>query len=379
MKSSAGDHFIALDHIRAIACFMVFTWHFTHSGGNGYPVSFDYVPSLIPFALLDEGHTGVSLFMTLSGYLFAKILNGKRINYPLFLWNRALRLLPLLSIVIFIVGIRKFINGESLSNYINTIVNGLYLPTLPNGGWSITVEFHFYMFLLPVFLLITRTSTIKPLALVIAIIALRYFLHETTGEIQLRSYFTLLGRIDQFAFGMVIFHYRQYVRYHAIAFLAVTAFMVFYWDFDSQGGFYREPHQAAGGKIWIWIPAIEGLTYAIVIAWYDQVFSHSTTWVSKFMGKIGEYSYSIYLLHVFFVNDIVYFIHTRIMNISNFYLACGWSVILFILMIIPGHLSFKFIESPFLKFRKPYFINNINCQSLEESSTIKICVSSQNR
>jgi len=28
-------------------------------------------------ALLDEGHTGVALFMTLSGYLFAKLLDGK--------------------------------------------------------------------------------------------------------------------------------------------------------------------------------------------------------------------------------------------------------------------------------------------------------------
>lgn len=60
MKSTSGQHFLALDHVRALAAFMVFTWHFTHSS-NGYPIPFDYVPLVFPFALLDEGHTGVAL------------------------------------------------------------------------------------------------------------------------------------------------------------------------------------------------------------------------------------------------------------------------------------------------------------------------------
>ena len=60
MRSSSGEHFIALDHIRALAALMVFTWHFTH-GSTGFPVTFDYSPSLFPLSFLDEGHTGVAL------------------------------------------------------------------------------------------------------------------------------------------------------------------------------------------------------------------------------------------------------------------------------------------------------------------------------
>src|SRR5258708_27812747 len=96
MRSSSGAHFIALDHVRAVAIFMVFAWHFTHAR-NGYPVPFDYVPALFPFSVLDEGHTGVALFMALSGYLFAKLLVGKSIDYRRFLCDRSLRPLPLLS------------------------------------------------------------------------------------------------------------------------------------------------------------------------------------------------------------------------------------------------------------------------------------------
>ena len=88
MKSSSGTHFIALDHVRALAALIVFTWHFLHSF-DGYPIPFEYVPMLPPFALLDEGHTGVALFMTLSGYLFAKLLAGRRISYRLFLCRHA--------------------------------------------------------------------------------------------------------------------------------------------------------------------------------------------------------------------------------------------------------------------------------------------------
>jgi peptidoglycan/LPS O-acetylase OafA/YrhL len=104
---------------------------------------------------LIEGHTGVALFMTLSGYLFAKLLDGKDINYVSFIWNRALRLLPLLPLLLFviaIVGIRDYFYKDlNTVDNLERIAKGLILPTLPNGGWSITVEFHFFFFFLSCF------------------------------------------------------------------------------------------------------------------------------------------------------------------------------------------------------------------------------------
>ena len=94
IKSSSGAHYIGLDHIRAIAAFLVITWHFIHAG-HGYPVAFEGAPRISPFAILDEGHTGVALFMILSGCLFSKLLNGKKIIYTRFILNRARR--PILS------------------------------------------------------------------------------------------------------------------------------------------------------------------------------------------------------------------------------------------------------------------------------------------
>ena len=98
-----------------MAAFLVVAWHFTHAA-SGYPVPFDYVPSIFPFALLAEGHTGVALFMTLSGYLFAKLLDGKQIDYAAFFWNRALRLLPLLIFVVAVKAVLVWQAGESLKS-----------------------------------------------------------------------------------------------------------------------------------------------------------------------------------------------------------------------------------------------------------------------
>src|SRR5258706_2528157 len=196
MRSSSGAHFIALDHVRAVAIFMVFAWHFTHAR-NGYPVPFDYVPALFPFSVLDEGHTGVALFMSLSGYLFAKLLDGKSIDYRRFLWNRALRLLPLLAVVLLIVGLTKLVNGESLLIYVFTIVAGLILPTLPNGGWAITVEFHYYL-VLPLFLWLLTKSKLWPLSLFVAAISLRLFFHYQRGEIPYLAFWCIIGQLAQF-------------------------------------------------------------------------------------------------------------------------------------------------------------------------------------
>ena len=353
MKSSTGVHFIALDHIRAIAAFMVFTWHFIHAS-HGYPVSFEFVPAVFPLSLLDEGHVGVALFMTLSGYLFAKLLDRQDLIFWPFIWNRALRLLPLLFLVILIIGLGHYFSGNSVVNYAKGIAQGILLPMLPNGGWSITVEFHFYV-ALPLLLWSLKRSKWLPLAIICLAIFARIGFYHWRGEAQTVAYWTIGGRIDQFMLGMLAFHYRTVFQgRHAFAVFNLIAFAGFYTIFNMMGGFYQTISYPSPSVIWITLTTVEGLAFAMAIAWYDCSFNHSSGPLSKFLGRLGEYSYSIYLLHFFIVFRASNFIHTQIMDLSNFYIACLWSLPCFILMVAPGYLSFRFIEAPFLKFRKKY-------------------------
>jgi peptidoglycan/LPS O-acetylase OafA/YrhL len=358
MKSSSGMHFIALDHVRALAAFMVFTWHFTHGHViTGFPIPYSYLPNIFPFAIIDEGHTGVALFMTLSGYLFSKLLNGKKVDFWSFLWNRVLRLLPLLLIVILLLGIKKLFLGEDIQSFIYSIVKGLIFPTLPNGGWSITTEFHYYL-ILPVFLWMFRFSKFLPFSIILIAITLRLFIHQHTGEVQSLAYWTIIGRVDQFALGMIMFQFRSLVaKNHLFALVTFSLFAMFYWYFDKMGGFMNSPSYPSPSLIWVFLPTIEGFVYALGIAWYETSFSHATTGLSKFIGRIGEYSYSIYLFHFFIVFIAARFVNEHIMDISNFYLSCIWSLICFLLMMPISHLSFRYIEAPFLKLRRSYIIS----------------------
>ncbi len=265
---------------------MVFAWHFSHYS-NGYPVPFEYVPNFFPLALLDEGHTGVALFMTLSGYLFAKLLDGKFINYPAFFWNRALRLLPLLFLVIFLVGIQKYVNSENIKVYVYEIIKVAVLPTLPNGGWSITVEFQYYL-TLPVLFWMFRHSKFLPIMIVILAILTRYGVYSVRGEVQTFAYWTILGRIDQFALGMLFFSFRNiFFQRHGLILAIALIFSLFYWTFDLFGGFYQYQTYPSPSLTWVIMPTIEGLAYSAIIAWYEISFKHSTTGFSWFLGKIG--------------------------------------------------------------------------------------------
>ena len=201
-------------------------------------------------------------------------------------------------------------------------------------------------------------SKFWPISVILAAIALRLFLYQKNGEVQSLAYWTIIGRIDQFALGMLAFHFRSCVRgRHALVVLIVLAFMAFYWYFDRKGGFYKYPSYPSPSPLWIILPTIEGFVYAVAIAWYDNSFTHSVTGFSKAIGRIGEYSYSIYLLHFFVVFHVAKFVHAHVMGISNFYLACLWSLVFYVFMLIPAYVSFRFIEKPFLKLRKRYIKN----------------------
>jgi peptidoglycan/LPS O-acetylase OafA/YrhL len=355
MKSSSGVHYIALDHVRALAAFMVVAWHFTHET-VGFPVPFDYTPTAFPLALLDEGHTGVALFMTLSGYLFAKLLDGKSIIYSAFIWNRVLRLLPLLVVVILLVGVKTYVTGESMSEYAQTVATGVLYPGLPNGGWSITVEFHFYL-LLPLFLWLVRKSRFLPLLLIVAAMALRLAIHHRLGQVQSLAYWTIVGRVDQVVLGMLAYHFRSALaKRHDLAAIVLIAFALLYWWFDRAGGMINLGSYPSRSLLWVVMPTIEGFAYAVGIAWYDNSFVHATGAVSRFIGRIGELSYSIYLLHFFLVFRVARLVHERIMDISSFPLACVWAALFMVLMLIPAEISYRFIEAPFLKLRKRYVI-----------------------
>lgn len=359
MKSSSGEHFIALDHVRALAVLLVFSWHFMH-GGSTPPVPFEFTPAWSPLIFFDEGHVGVALFMTLSGYLFARLLEGRRVLWWQFYWNRALRLLPLLALVFAInaaVAAWQAHDLRAAYGFLRTLPSGILFPSWPNGAWSITVEMHFYV-LLPLLLWMLR-GNVRALWGVLALaIAGRIVYYAINGEVQSVAYWTIFGRIDQFVLGIIAFHARrQIVGSTWLAAAVAVAFITVYWWFDQRGGFFFNGGYPSPSRQWILLPTAEGASFAFLIAWYDGSFVHSRGPLSTTMMRFGEYSYAIYLLHFFFVYQLAHWIHTSVIDLSNYYVALAVSFAAFAAMLPIGYLSMRFIERPFLRMRRRYVVD----------------------
>jgi peptidoglycan/LPS O-acetylase OafA/YrhL len=335
---------------------LVFTWHFLH-WYNGVPIPFQGAPAIFPLAIFDEGHVGVALFMTLSGYLFAKLLAGKEILYGRFFWNRFIRLAPLLVFVMLVYPFFRWLEFHvfSFKSYEWDLLDGFYSWSWPNGGWSIAVEIQFYL-LLPIIMFLTRRWPLAPVMFLASAIAFRAVLFSRLGSVQDLAYFTIIGRIDQFLLGIMAFQSRDAMRgRHCLSAVIVVAFLAFYWWFDRAGGY-----MAFGGKypspraLWIVLPTIEGAVFAWMTAYYDASFKPSNSGASWLLGKVGTYSYSIYLLHDFIVWRLPLIIGHRLFALSNFYVALAASIICFCGMAVIGWASYTFIEKPFLRLRVRY-------------------------
>ncbi len=344
--SVKSDRFLGLDHIRALAALLVFCWHFMH-GSTGFPVANGRAPAIFPLALFDEGAVGVALFMTLSGYLFAKLLADRQMNYRQFYANRALRILPLLLVVIAISACIAWLyqGADEAGAEFWMCLAGLVVPILPNGGWSITVEFHFYL-LLPFLLRLTLVGLGRVL---VAAIALRLALWIINGEVQDAAYWTIIGRIDQFVLGIMAFRLRHLlVGRHRRAATVALAFTSLYWLFDYSGGMSA----SQTWPIWIVLPTMEGAAFACLIGWYDSLEFRTGGRISRAVALAGEYSFSIYLLHPFFVFGLAPWIHRNVLDLSNFYVALSVAIVCFIAMMPLGWLSMTVIEQPFLRLRR---------------------------
>jgi peptidoglycan/LPS O-acetylase OafA/YrhL len=298
--------------------------------------------------------------MTLSGYLFSKLVADKSIVYSNFIWNRLLRLFPLFLLVVILRGAHIYflVGGASdqalMAEYYRALIAGFVLPTWPNGGWSIATELHFYI-AFPLLLYLRNKDARLLLLALAAFVGIRYYIHSITGEVQSLSYWTIVGRIDQFTLGILAFHYRAHVqRRHLLAVLTFLAFTAYYHWFNLNGGWQDFLGYPSTAPVWVFQPSVEGLAAAILIAWYDTSFKFAGGGLSKLIGRIGEYSYSIYLLHVFVVYRAAEFIHRNILDISSFTPALLASLPVFVALLPISFLTMRFIELPALRYRKNY-------------------------
>lgn len=346
MRASSGLYVAKLDHVRALAALMVYCWHVIH-----WQAAYDYAPALPLLSIFEEGHAGVALFMTLSGYLFAKIADGKPMDLARFYWNRFLRLAPLLALVMLYWAWRGNLS-------LHTFVTGFILPVWPNGTWSIAVELHFYL-LFPAILAAQSSHRIRPLLAILgAAFLLRFGTWMATGSAQGPAYWTIMGSIDLFTAGM-LWHELQKLdtvrRNSGLILAASAAFIVGALHvFNLAGGFYGSASTPSLEAIWIIMPTLQGLAFGALIAGYEHWRHAPPPSVDRALAKVGEVSYSIYLLHFMIYPSLAKMIAGMGIDMRDFSVALVAALATFPLVVAVSILSYHLIERPFLDLRARY-------------------------
>ena len=366
MKSTNFGYIPALDHLRGFAAVLVLFFHSSHFISHKLTYSTPYDPANWaragnPFsALAIEGHTAVSLFFLLSGFVFTVGSLQKKLNYLGFYRNRLLRTYPLFLFFL-ILGIAFNTENFSIVALLQSVFFMANSDTAINGGaftfvfWSIAVEWHFYL-LFPFLLICVQKRGWKLLlGLILALLVVRTGAYFAGADMRVLSYWTIVGRLDQFLVGMLsgIYYRTCFVAGKRLDYVAIggaSLVLMLLFGFNQLGG------GGANNNLWIFWPTLEATAWAIFLIGYLSIARHFHRLVGNALVALGTISYSIYMGHYL---------------VLDFFLRHDWDslwrlgdpvatavlntfVLMLPLVLLLAVITYFLVERPFLLRRRSY-------------------------
>lgn len=369
MQSPNRNYVPELDQLRGIAAVWVFFYHCIHTGLVA--VGDAAWPTSNPLnALLIEGHTGVALFMVLSGFILAKGALGKPIRYRQFLANRVLRIFPLMT---FVVVVAIYSNMDVtlqgiLSPFLllsNTEPRLLKDVTyLSDTVWTIAVEFQFYLIAPFLIAFIGRGGLRYALlfllfVLIIRAIALAPHAGSPAALFQI-TYYTIVGRIGQFVIGISLAHAWPWIE------ARLRRRAAWGWGLTLGALVAAEALSMAvnrGGGVFKWqdwmvvYHDVEALIWAVLIAGYMLARPLSVLPpLAAIANRVGVISFSIYILHWPLEQTFWKLVVASGLAppTASLLLMAGYAALLLPVVLSVAWLSYTVVERPFLDMRRRY-------------------------
>jgi peptidoglycan/LPS O-acetylase OafA/YrhL len=351
MISNNTPYLPRLDHLRFVAAALVVAYHF-----GSTTISADTRNPLL--LLIKHGYNGVSLFMVISGFILTQISLNREVVYSSFLFNRFLRIYPLYILFIFaeaFSGSRRvdFISFIALATFTGNL-GGIATVKFPHL-WTVMVEFQFYL-IFPFLVRFFGRLGFRYLLGVLGVAnLLRTVIYLLDGSVQESAYWTILGRIDQFAIGMILAAIHQHRRsmFSHVGWLLLGCSLVVGWVFlfgKWCGGYYGNGSPHSISTAWIVAPTFEAVAYGgLVLAYLHQKWRLPST-ADRALAYLGAISYSIYVWHF----SIVLLVQKYSASLP---FESTWIVlvaVVFPVIIAVSSLSFFVIEKPFFWMRTVY-------------------------
>ena len=346
-----------IDQLRWLAAVLVFLFHFhlEYRGLGGHGL-------INPWAsLIIEGHTGVGLFFSLSGFLFMQIaLHQRQIVYADFLRNRVLRIVPL-YLLIFLVATSisrdKFQPQDLLYLFASNLGMAPTSQTVITGAaWTISLEFMFYM----VFPFLARFAMERGMHYLAGWLVLLLFFKAAAFTVNTNStlmYFsTFVGRFDQFLIGMIaaMYHARHAAALQRSAWLVVvTGVALVLWNtrlMHTTASFLDAPR----AQFWIGWSMLESAGWSVLIVGWVSFKHRLPALIEKALNHGGKISFSFYLLHM----GLLHLLAQRVGLVRP--TGIGWLdagimvAFAYALTWALATLCYYIVEEPFLRLRRNY-------------------------
>lgn len=329
MKSTATDDSLSiLDNLRAVAALMVCLFHSAFLLGRFFPGAVSF---------LDAGQEGVYVFFVISGMVMPWSM--ERVRYTIsdffvFMGKRILRLQPPMVISACIVALTSWAmlntaqyNGWHLLAASATLTAPFFdLPWVNGIYWTLFVEMQYYLYIALAFPLLTSSSRWKRNLTVALILSISFVSVLMEGH---SAKSNLPFHLPVFMMGYFLFmRYKQRITETEfwIGFAACAAVCVYLTAF-AHGLGYRI--------------AITAVSTALLIRFTRSGW----TWLSK----VGEVSYSIYLIHWPVISALCYFLG-GLLNTGY-----GTAIVFICIQITAVLMAFvfhRFAEKPSLRWAK---------------------------
>ena len=298
-----------IDALRGFACLWVIAVH-AHGAWITNPddvakLSWQY-PLLSFWGL---GMKGVDLFIVLSGFCLSwpifrpdGSVDVSRVGKTFFI-RRFWRIIPvyytalLFAVVLLNSGLPKFAPYTSLLDVVPSLLGiqnvfTTFAGRINGSLWSIALELQLYVLFPFVVRMIARFSTVTVCALLFAISALAGIADSFIDAANVVGYFSLPGRVGQFAAGIYV---ASLMKRNIVMPITLILFLA------SIGcGFGLLAHNGKGGQLIHGLTFTSwGVTFAMVILLLSR--SNDLVWTGKPFGKLlcntGLISYSVYAVH----------------------------------------------------------------------------------
>jgi len=362
VRSENRGYIPEIDHLRAFAAILILVYHGRQLIGSPLAFSkpFDgdtpWPQTLNPFAaLIIEGHSAVSLFIALSGFILTYGMLDKQLSLGNFLLARILRIYPMLLLCLAAAVSTGIIDQMQILNSLLPISPLAIVPSpFTAMFWAVKIELQCYLLFPALLWLMKNKGATALVSVLFLVIALRCLSILSTGASPRDlSYWTLLGRIDQFVIGMLAAQYLRQVglyRLPPIGFVAgISLALGMLVIFNQVGGWRIE-------SFWrVFYPTLEATVWMVFAATYLSFGKQAPAIISTCLVSLGTISYSMYLMHFAVINAVVR---------NHFWMTISGrpsidAVISSLLVVLPitlfmAFLTYRLVEKPFMDLRPRY-------------------------